>query len=222
MVTSWHDYPAGIAGITERPLLSWLNGNVRAGETWLDIGAHYGYTAIALSTLVGRTGRVFAFEPMPATVDCLEKTRVINGLDQLTIVPSGLGSPETTSTVSLPSTRGMADRTLSDVGASSESIAITRFDWLWPQLNAGNASIHGVKIDVQGMELDTLAGMRQTLTQQRPKLVIELHRGVNRRAVLDWLESAGYSPIAVAVEPAPGEHEPLLLDNRSYAFRPSR
>jgi FkbM family methyltransferase len=157
---------------------------------------------------------------MLATVDCLERTRAINNLDQLTIVPRGLGSPDTTATIELPSTRGMADRTLAGAGTHSESIEIARFDWLWPRLNAGNPAIHGIKIDVQGMELDTLAGMRETLLQQTPKLVIELHHGVSRPAVLEWLESVGYSRTAVAVEPAPGEHVPLLLDDRSYAFHP--
>jgi len=65
IVTSWHDYPAAIIGYTERPLLNWFAQNVKPGQTWLDIGAHYGYTAIALSRLVGESGRVFAFEPLP-------------------------------------------------------------------------------------------------------------------------------------------------------------
>jgi FkbM family methyltransferase len=222
MVTSWHDYPAGIAGVTERPLVSWLTANVKTGETWLDVGAHYGYTAIALSTLVGRSGRVFAFEPMLETVQCLKKTRSLNGLDQLTVVPHGLAAPATIARLSLPSTRGMADWTLGDLETTrAESIEIARFDWLWPQINGGNPAIHGIKIDVQGMELDTLAGMQQTLTRHRPKLVIELHRGVSRPAVLEWLAAANYSRTAVAVEPAPGEREPLLLDDRSYAFSPA-
>src|ERR1700722_15054658 len=67
LVTSWHDYPGALLGTTERPLLAWFKQNVCAGETWLDIGAHYGYTAVALSRLVGKKGRVFAFEPMVAT-----------------------------------------------------------------------------------------------------------------------------------------------------------
>src|SRR5206468_10103171 len=70
IVTSWHDYPGAILGRTERPLLDWFERNVRAGETWLDVGAHYGYTAIALSRLVGLRGRVFAFEPVVATAGC--------------------------------------------------------------------------------------------------------------------------------------------------------
>jgi len=49
IVTSGHDYPAAILGYTERPLLDWFDKQVGAGETWLDVGAHYGYTAIALA-----------------------------------------------------------------------------------------------------------------------------------------------------------------------------
>ena len=66
-VTSWYDYPAAILGRMERPLLDWFRCNVGLGETWLDVGAHYGYTAIALSHFVGISGRVYAFELMLAT-----------------------------------------------------------------------------------------------------------------------------------------------------------
>ena len=63
-MTSWHDYPAAILGRTEGALLAYFAKHASSGETWLDVGAHYGYTAIALSKLVGGNGRVFAFEPM--------------------------------------------------------------------------------------------------------------------------------------------------------------
>src|SRR5437762_14208121 len=82
IVTSFHDYPGAIFGRTERPLLQWLRDNVRSGETWLDVGAHYGYTAIAMAELVGRTGRVYAFEPSVPTAGHLTKTRELNHLEQ--------------------------------------------------------------------------------------------------------------------------------------------
>ena len=56
LVTSWHDYPAGLSGRTERPLLDWFATHVRPGDTWLDVGAHYGYTTFALGRLVGAGG----------------------------------------------------------------------------------------------------------------------------------------------------------------------
>ena len=104
IVTSWHDYPAGVMGRTERGLLAWFQQEVRAGDTWLDIGAHYGYTAIALSRQVGAAGRVFAFEPVTATAGCVAQTRRLNNLSQLTVVPLGLGKPESLISVTLPLT----------------------------------------------------------------------------------------------------------------------
>ena len=218
LVSSWHDYPAGLTGRTERPLLDWFSTHVRPGETWLDVGAHYGYTAFALGRLVGPTGRVFAFEPLVATAGCVDQGRSLNGLRQLTVVPLGLGVPATLETRQLPTIRGMADSTLPQDSDRGTNIAIARFDWLWPLISGADLTVHGIKIDVQAMELETLEGMREALARSRPRLVIELHAGVSRERLLDLLGSAGYSTDAVPVEPVPGEGRPLFLDNRSYVF----
>src|SRR5467141_3755376 len=110
--TSWHDYPGAILGTTERPLLEWFGRNVLPGETWIDIGAHYGSTALALCRLVGPAGRVVAFEPVLSTAGCIARTRELNGLPQLQIVPLGLGSCAALETRRLPVVRGMADSTI--------------------------------------------------------------------------------------------------------------
>src|SRR5256885_1832897 len=120
--TSWHDYPGAILGTTEKPLLDWFARNVSPGETWLDIGAHYGYTAIALSRLVGPAGRVFAFEPVLATAGCIARTRELNQLHQLRVVPLALGSGSALETTLLPLVRGMADSTIAR-GAWEEPIS---------------------------------------------------------------------------------------------------
>jgi FkbM family methyltransferase len=223
LVTSWHDYPAGILGRTERQLLDWFHAHVAKGQTWVDIGAHYGYTAIALARCVGPTGRVFAFEPVPATAACIERTRELNELQHLAVLKVGLGTPDTTLAVDLPLTRGMADRTIPDgPGAARASIEVARFDWLWPRISGGDETIHGIKIDVQGMELEVLRGMAHALRRHRPALVVEFHRGVDRQAVRDTLIAAGYGPNA---EPVDGDHTASnayeLADDRSYAFLPT-
>lgn len=221
LVTSWHDYPAGVAGRTERPLLDWMAQHVRTGETWLDIGAHYGYTAFALAKQVGPAGRVFAFEPIVASAGCVDRGRMLNGVRQLTVLPFGLGAPESFELRRVRITRGMADATLPDGAGDEAAIPVARFDWLWPTLDEGRPEIHGIKIDVQGMELEVLAGMRETLQRLRPRLVIELHSGVSRSDVLSLLRSLGYSPNALPIEPVAGEDAPQFVDNRSYAFHPA-
>jgi len=213
LVTSWHDYPAAILGRTERPLLDWFAQNVRSGETWLDVGAHYGYTAIALARLVGSEGRVYAFEPMTSTAG-------LNRLPQLTIVPVALGYCESIAARELPEVRGMLDSTKTGSGRA-EPFFIANFDWLWPRISqavTNSTKVDGIKIDVQGMEIETLKGMFTTLRRHRPKLVVELHKGVSRHDFLSLLDSAGYSRNGRPIENVLGE--PEYFDDHSYAFSP--
>ena len=232
ILTSWYDYPAAILGRTERPLLDWFQRNVQSGQTWLDIGAHYGYTAISLSRMVGESGRVFAFEPMLGTAGYITQTRRLNNFPQLMVVPYGLAAPETMEMIRLPMTRGMVDSSLvkdeggrrKDKGGKTqekewvETIMVARFDWLWTRICDTDDGIDGVKIDVQGMENEVLTGMMDTLRSKHPKLVVELHRGVNREKFLHTIELAGYACDAIPIEPAEGEVSPLYIDDHSYFF----
>ncbi|PYQ63968.1 MAG: hypothetical protein DMF54_15445 [Acidobacteria bacterium] len=217
IVTSLHDYPAAILGRTEKQLLTWFRQNVNPGETWLDVGAHYGYTAIALAELVGNSGCVYAFEPSLTTAGHLNQTRLLNSLSQITVVPFGLGDAGDLRIVSVPITRGMANHAFG--GQHYEDIFLVGLDNLRTML--GWRDIHGVKIDVQGLELQTLSGMSQTLAERRPKLIIEFHAGVDRRPILDLLTALGYRLPATPVEPLPTEIEPAYANDRSYAFEPT-
>jgi FkbM family methyltransferase len=218
IVTSWHDYPGAILGSTEWPLLEWFAKNVREGETWLDIGAHYGYTAVALSKLVGPSGRVFAFEPMLATAGCVSRTRIVNRLEQLIVIPIGLTNCADLGTERLQTVRGMIDGTLNGHAGFEMPFMVSRLDWLWPRIAGSDLHIDGVKIDVQGMEIHVLEGMTELLRKNRPKLVVEVHKGVSRPRLLELLSSSGYLSDGSAVEPVPSETSPLYADDRSYAF----
>ncbi len=220
IVTSWHNYPAAILGRTERPLLECFAKNVGKGETWLDIGAHYGYTAIALSQLVGASGRVYAFEPLLNTAGCICRTKSLNNLPQLTVIPIALGSCEDLCLESIASTRGMIDSTLEDAAGFKETFAVARLDWLWPRISGVDSRIDGIKIDVQGMEIQTLEGMATLVKRFRPKLLVEIHKGVSRERLLNVIASIGYTSRGTAVDPLPSESDPLYADNRTYLFSP--
>jgi FkbM family methyltransferase len=193
IVTSWHDYPAAILGYTERKLTDWLLNSARPGETWLDVGANCGYTSLALSRAVGSRGRVFAFEPALATAACLERTARANGLDQLVALPLALSAAPRPVVSRFVTERGMIDSQLpADGCAEMTTIIAVGLDAIWEGIAGDNASVHGIKIDVQGMELDALRGMRGLLSRHRPKIVLEIHRGVPRDQVIALLESCGY------------------------------
>ncbi len=48
-----------------------------------------------------------------------------------------------------------------------------------------------VKIDVEGLEIEVLRGMSQTISDYRPKMHIELH-GIREREVIELLLSHNY------------------------------
>jgi FkbM family methyltransferase len=211
LVTSWRDYPAAILGYTERPLLRWLAANVRRGETWLDVGAHYGYTAVALSRLVGEEGRVFAFEPVPETAGCLAATRSRNGLGQLTVLALGLSDAPGPSVLDVALVRGMAEHARPPAGERA-TIVTAALDPIWDSVSRGHRALHGVKVDVQGMEGQVLAGMRGLLREFRPRLVVEFHAGVDPQPALSLLGGLGY--------PVPGEALGGETEDASLAFVP--
>lgn len=225
IVTSWYDYPAAIFGYTERPLLDWFAENVRPGETWLDIGAHYGYTALALAQYVGVKGRVLAFEPMLTSAGCIAQTRQLNHLTQLTVLPLALGDAGNLLIQELPTVRGMLDSTRAQGSHSngnepmwSETLLVVALDQVWQAIAGNDAAINGIKIDVQGMELVVLRGMMNLLQMQHPKLVIEVHEGVARADLLALVEQAGYTSNAIPIEPIEGETSPQWVNDKSYAF----
>jgi FkbM family methyltransferase len=193
IVTSWHDYPAAILGYTERKLANWLLANARPGETWIDVGANCGYTSLALARAVGPTGRVFAFEPALPTVACLERTGRANGLDHLVAIPFALADQRRPVISRFATDRGMIDAQLPKDGRlEMTAIIAVGLDAIWDGIADGNPVVHGIKIDIQGMELEALRGMRRLLAQHRPKIVLEIHKGVPRGEVLALLESCGY------------------------------
>ena len=216
--TSWHDYPGAIRGTTERGLVDWFAANVKPGQTWLDVGAHYGYTAIALGRMVGSPGRVFAFEPVLGTAAHLVKTVSLNDLPHVSVLPMGLGDAPNVTSRQLPTRRGMAEESAHGAGDEVEVVQLVALDSIWPLLAGDDQRVDGVKIDVQGMELSTLMGMQQMLGTHHPLLIVEFHHGVDRRAVLALLRSAGYSghPWSISTSAEASE----LISDESYLFTP--
>ena len=130
---------------------------------------------------VGPGGRVFAFEPALTTAACLERTARVNRLDQLVALPFALSDAPRPVVSRFATERGMIDSQLSADGPlEMTAIIAVGLDAIWEGISAGNSVVHGIKIDVQGMELDALRGMRRLLAACRPKIVLEIHRDVSR------------------------------------------
>lgn len=88
------DFYAPVTGLfradptrTDEPALDALLSNVRAGETWLDIGAGAGRYALPLArALAPSGGRVIAVEPSSGMLGGLREIAVAHGVDNVDVV----------------------------------------------------------------------------------------------------------------------------------------
>lgn len=89
-------------GFWESWITSWFTKNIRPGMTVLDVGANSGYYSLLASALVGIDGHVAAYEPNPAYVKMLEKTRLLNPEYYFDIRSVALSSTVGTAILSVP------------------------------------------------------------------------------------------------------------------------
>jgi predicted methyltransferase len=54
-------------GLIEPDVTAYLLALLRFGDSFIDVGAHYGYHSLLAAQLVGPRGYVHAFEPTPST-----------------------------------------------------------------------------------------------------------------------------------------------------------
>jgi FkbM family methyltransferase len=71
---------------------AWFLRVVKAGDILVDAGANIGYYTIIGSRLVGETGKVYAFEPEPASFALLRENVRLNGLTNVVLEPKALSN----------------------------------------------------------------------------------------------------------------------------------
>jgi FkbM family methyltransferase len=156
--------------------LRFLRRFLQPGMTVLDIGAHHGLYAILASHLVGSTGRVFAFEPSPRITRRLRWHLALNGARQVEVEPCAVAASksrmelfiptrgvDTIASLRLPQlSQGRARSVMVDVVALDDFIAARQV-----------ASIDLIKLDVEGAEMDVLAGAREVMQRTKPCWLFE-------------------------------------------------
>lgn len=134
-----------------------LEGLVVPGTTVIDVGANIGLYTLLFARAVGKTGRVYAFEPEPENFRLLAHNLRTNGCTNVTIVPKAVAARTGVATLFL-SVDNRGDHRLFDPGDGRRSMPVPTVsldEWF-----AGyNDPIALVKIDIQGAEIQALAGM---------------------------------------------------------------
>ncbi len=179
-------------------LAVWLTTSlIRPGDVCVDAGANAGHYTFLCASVVGLTGRVFAFEPNPEFADLVRKSARLNTFGSIIRVDSRALYSSTgevmrfmTSTNPMNSgTSSLVDHGLFVSRERALQVETVTFDDF--VRDSGVDRFRLVKIDVERAEDSVIAGATKALAEHRiDYLIVELLAG---SAAQRGLERAGYA-----------------------------
>lgn len=188
-------------GIYEPQVIRAIQSFVRAGFSFVDVGANIGlHTVAAGMSRVSESQRFAAFEPEPRSFLLLRKNCDANGLSFVETLPAAVGSAEGTAELYVSTT---FNQTHHGLVRHSTQVTVARCEvtTLDREFSTGPRRLDTptlVKIDVEGTEPEVLRGGLYWLSESKPLAVIcELSPVLLRRAghtpqtVMDLLREIG-------------------------------
>ncbi|WP_159059379.1 FkbM family methyltransferase [Rhodopseudomonas palustris] len=164
-----------------------LKALVDPGMTIADVGANVGMLTLSFARSVGAQGKVYAFEAEPEFQDLLEKSFALNGVPWVELQRRAAGRKAGTATFHVSPIAGhssLYDLPADEAPASKQiTVEVVTLD----EALAEVPRVDLVKIDVEGAELEVLAGM-QGLIARNPALAIVAEFGPSH------LVRVGYTP----------------------------
>ena len=163
-----------------------------------DIGAHLGSVALGTAGLVGKLGRVIAFDGDPENVLRLRDNSSRNQLeDRLQVVHAAVWSGTRSDGISFR--RGGAVGSQGGVEADGNrpvlgtgEIITVRTVTLDDFVASGGPVPHLVKIDVEGGEYQVLRGGASLFASQKPLIIAEVHHQQAAEQISAWLGEYRY------------------------------
>jgi FkbM family methyltransferase len=206
-------------GTYEPELQTAVAALVRPGWVAYDVGANIGYISLLLAKAVGDSGKVFAFEALPANVERLGENLRLNGMqDRVTVFPGAVtGASGPVRFLVGPSggmgkAEGSAGRQEVHYSNAITVPGVALDDFVFEE---EHPAPQVVKIDIEGGEVLALPGMSRVLVEARPVVLLELHGPESARVVWVTLASCGYQ--ICRMEPGfPGIPSVEDLDWKAY------
>jgi FkbM family methyltransferase len=178
--------------------LAFLRGALEPGAVAIDVGANVGVYTVSAARRVGAAGRVIAVEADDEYVPRLRSNLARNGIENVTVVAAAAGASDGEVELTLA-----ADRAFSSIkplvsyrgAGESRTVPLRRLDTIWS--DAGEPAVAFAKIDVEGAELEVIAGSERLLERCRPALVVEVSSETEPE-VRSRLGSFGYADVTPA------------------------
>jgi len=166
-------------GFYEEALTSMVLAHLRPGDTFCDVGSHFGYFSLLAHRIVGERGEVHSFEPTPSTFRILEENvgqkravrlnnvAVFSDTCRLELTDYGteFSAFNTVYGGRLPEEELSS---LEGVACEVNAVSLDRY------VEDNGVVPTFVKVDAEGAEYEILTGMRQTIRAFRPTVSVEV------------------------------------------------
>ena len=204
-----------------------IGGILEQGDCFVDIGSHIGYFSLLAASLVGKYGKVLAFEPDQTNYNHLIENLALNKFENVTAYNVAMGSEvkKTEFFVNLDNDGGHA---LWDVGLhpfnvksqaqkTTREIQLMTLDRIIQTQGLKNVKV--IKIDTEGSECNILRGALNTMLDHNvPFIICEVNHfgliqmGTNESELRSYMEGIGYDTYAyenreTKIEKLPSDHQ---------------
>jgi FkbM family methyltransferase len=196
-----------LRGQYEQDEIRFVRGLLKRGDCAIDVGGHIGFFTMQMAEAVGPEGRVYAFEPLDANADLLERSIAENGFGgRVRFQRAAAGAASGTATLTFPvetlNSGGaylLRDGSAPLAGNRKKEVPLVALDSLDLQ-----RPVRVIKMDVEGAEPQVLHGAARILKDDRPVILSELHptqleraSGITADQFLAQIAAFGYRAHAV-------------------------
>lgn len=188
-------------GYWDPPLSGALEQTLKEGMVFVDVGAYIGYFSLFAARIVGKRGRVIAFEPDEHNFSLLEKNVEKNGYSNIETIKKAVSNKDGAAYFYLKKENLSAHTLAKERNTIEVEVETTTLDSFFGK----NRRVDVIKIDVEGAEPAVFQGM-QSLVQanKKIKLIFEFYpRAIERfgyspEQFLHDLKNAGFSLYRIA------------------------
>ncbi len=177
----------------EQTDLELLTKLLEPGQTFIDCGANVGIWSLVAASVVQPSGKIYAFEPNPSTFKKLsDNVSLAKYKKNINLISSAVGNEQKSMSFHCDAAHNISHITNSP-DLNSIRVSVVTIDSVL-ETNI----VHGIKIDVEGFELECLQGAESTLKKYSPWLCVEFNTLLAKvNKLSDWdvhqyLKGLGY------------------------------
>ncbi len=169
-----------------------LQEHLRPGMTFYDIGANIGFFSLLGARLVGKEGRVTAFEADPEIAARLREHVERNAFGWITVEEKAVWSEARTVSFARTDPARSPDRGLGHVVSTGEENGISVGAVSLDDYTRTHTPPDLLKCDVEGAEVEVFRGSQRLLSEKRPGIICEMHSKTNERILTEEFSRFGY------------------------------